>query len=100
MCGNRVSVRKGPLETATLAIRYERLLTDKHLGAFIEEFERELQQLTRQDTGQHDAAQQRLQQVTAELDNLYQNLLTGLASPALRAMISEREAEKIRLEAP
>jgi len=41
-----------------------------------------------------------LQQVTAELDNLYQNLLTGLASPALRAMISEREAEKIRLEAP
>ncbi|MBD8552809.1 MULTISPECIES: recombinase family protein [unclassified Sphingomonas] len=98
-CRNRVSVRKGPLETATLATLQEHLLTDEHVRVFIEEFERELQRLTRQDTGRHDAAQQRLQQVTTELDNLYQNLLAGIASPALRAMITEREAEKLRLKA-
>ncbi|WP_426291590.1 recombinase family protein [Sphingomonas sp. TWP1-3-1] len=97
-CGNRVSVRKGPLETATLAILQEHLLTDEHVRLFIEEFERELQRLTRQDTGRHDAAQQRLRQVTTELENLYQNLLAGLATPALRAMIAEREAEKVLLE--
>ncbi len=95
-CGNRVSVRKRPLETATLAILQEHLLTDEHVRVFIEEFERELQQLTRQDTGQHDAAQKRLNQVPTEIENLYQNLLAGLASPALRAMIAKREAEKVR----
>ncbi|WP_409349164.1 zinc ribbon domain-containing protein [Sphingomonas sp. BK481] len=98
-CRNRVSVRKGPLETATLAILQEHLLTDEHVRVFIEEFERELQQLTRQDMGKHDAAQKRLKQVTTEIENLYQNLLAGLASPALRAMIAEREAEKVRREA-
>ncbi len=91
--------RKGPLETATLAVLQEHILTDEHVRVFIEEFERELQQLTRQDTGQHDAAQKRLKQVTTEIENLYQNLLAGLASPALRAMIAEREAEKVRLKA-
>ena len=98
-CGNRVSVRKGPLETATLAILQEHLLTDEHVRVFMEEFERELQQLTRQDMDQHDAAQKRLKQVTTEIENPYQNLLAGLASSALRAMIAEREAEKVRLEA-
>ena len=85
-----------PVETATLAILQEHLLTDEHVRVFIEEFERELQRLTRQDTGQHDAAQKRLKQLTTEIENLYQNLLAGLASPALRAMIAEREAEKVR----
>ena len=88
--------RKGPLETATLAVLQEHILTDEHVRVFIEELERELQRLTRQDTGQHDAAQKRLKQVTTEIENLYQNLLAGLASPALRAMIAEREAEKVR----
>ncbi len=85
-----------PVETATLAILQEHLLTDEHVRVFIEEFERELQRLTRQDTGQHEAAQKRLKQVTTEIENLYQNLLAGLASPALRTMIAEREAEKVR----
>nr|WP_311725762.1 histidine kinase dimerization/phospho-acceptor domain-containing protein [Sphingomonas sp. BK481] len=44
------------------------------------------------------ARRQALRQVTTELDNLYQNLLAGLATPALRAMIAEREAEKVLLE--
>ncbi len=98
-CGNRVSVRKEPLEAATLAVLQEHLLTENHVRLFIEEFEHELQRLGRQDAGMEHAAQHRLKQVTTELDNLYQNLLAGIASPVLRAMIAEREAEKERLEA-
>ncbi len=98
-CGNRVSVRKEPLEAATLAVLQEHLLTENHVRLFIEEFEHEMQRLGRQDAGMEHAAQHRLKQVTTELDNLYQNLLAGIASPVLRAMIAEREAEKERLEA-
>ena len=98
-CGNRVSVRKDPLEAATLAVLQEHLLTEKHVRLFTEEFELEMQRLGRQDAGMVHAAQHRLKQVSTELDNLYQNLLAGVASPVLRAMIAEREAEKERLEA-
>ncbi|MEG8041884.1 recombinase zinc beta ribbon domain-containing protein [Sphingomonas sp. LR59] len=98
-CGNRVSVRKEPLEAATLAVLQEHLLTENHVRLFIEEFEHEMQRLGRQDAGMEHAAQHRLKQVTTELDNLYQNLLAGIASPVLRAMIAEREAEKERLAA-
>lgn len=98
-CGNRVSVRKEPLEAATLAVLQEHLRTEKHVRLFIEEFEHEMQRLGHQDAGMVHAAQHRLKQVTTELDNLYQNLLAGIASPVLRAMIAEREAEKERLEA-
>ncbi|WP_259466748.1 zinc ribbon domain-containing protein [Sphingomonas sp. PP-CE-3A-406] len=96
-CGNRVSVRKEPLEAATLAVLQEHLLTENHVRLFIEEFEHEMQRLG-QDAGMEHAAQHRLKQVTTELDNLYQNLLAGIASPVLRAMIAERKAEKERLE--
>jgi hypothetical protein len=98
-CRNRMSVRKEPLETATLAILQEHLLTGEHVRLFTDEFEREMQRLTREEAGWDDAAQLRLKQITTELDNLYQNLLAGIASPALRAMIAERETEKMRLEA-
>ena len=43
------------------------------------------------------AADVRRRQLETELANLYQNLLAGLASPALQARISEREIEKARL---
>ncbi len=98
-CGNRVSVRKDPLEAATLAVLQEHLLTQKHVRLFTEEFELEMQRLGRQDAGMAHAAQHRLKQVTTERANLYQNLLSGVASPVLRAMLAEREAEKERLEA-
>ncbi|WP_367171509.1 recombinase family protein [uncultured Aureimonas sp.] len=98
-CGNRLSVRKEPLETATLAVLQEHLLTEGHARLFAEEFERETRRLGQQDARNDDMATRRLQQIEAELGNLYQNLLAGLVSPAMRGMISEREAEKARLEA-
>ncbi len=44
-----------------------------------------------------DTARIRLQQLERELGNLYENLLAGIATPALRQMIDERETEKARL---
>ena len=99
-CGNRLSVRKEPIETATLAVLQEHLLTEEHARLFTEEFEREMRRLGQQDARDVDTATGRLQQIEAELGNLYQNLLAGLASPAVRGMIAEREAEKAWLEAP
>ncbi|WP_436286797.1 recombinase family protein [Sphingomonas trueperi] len=97
-CGNEISVRKGPLETATLAILQEHLLTEDHARLFAEEFEREARRLGQREGCHQDAAEVRLKQLETELANLYQNLLAGLASPALRSMIADREAEKSRLE--
>ena len=97
-CGNRLSVRKAPLETATLAILQEHLLTDDHVRLFAEEFERETRRLGQWDRCDQNAAEVRVKQLETELANLYQNLLAGLASPALRSMIADREAEKARLE--
>ncbi|MGP7796815.1 zinc ribbon domain-containing protein [Sphingomonas sp. CLY1604] len=98
-CGNTVSVRKEPLETATLAMLQTHLLTEDHARLFVQEFRREAARLARGDGHRNEAAHARLRQLEVELANLYQNLLVGIASPALQTMIREREAEKIRLEA-
>ena len=97
-CGNTVSVRKEPLETATIAILQHGLLTEEHARLFVEEFGREMARLSQGDDRRNEAARVRLRQVETELASLYQNLLAGLASPAVRAMIEEREAEEVRLE--
>ena len=64
---------------------------------FIAEYEREATRLARIDSHEADTARIRLQQLERELGNLYENLLAGIATPALRQMIDEREKEKARL---
>lgn len=61
------------------------------------EYEREATRLARIDSHEADTARIRLQQLERELGNLYENLLAGIATPALRQMIDERETEKARL---
>ena len=97
-CNNTVSVRKEPLETAVLTILQNHLLTEEHAQIFVDAFRREASRLTRGDERRDADAHIRLRQLEVELANLCQNLLAGLASPALRAMIAEREAEKASLE--
>ncbi len=96
-CDNRLSVRKGPLEEASLTAIQHHLLTEDHVRLFIAEYEREATRLARIDSHEADTARIRLQQLERELGNLYENLLAGIASPALRQMIDERETEKARL---
>ncbi len=98
-CGNAVSVRKEPLETATLAILQSHLLTEDNAKLFVEEFRREAARLAKGDERRDETASNRLKQIETDLANLYQNLLVTLASPALRTMITEREAEKTKLDA-
>ena len=97
-CDNSVSVRKEPLETATIAILQHSLLTEEHARLFVAEFGREMARLARGDDHRNEAASVRLHQLETELANLYQNLLASLASPAVRTMIEEREIEKVRLK--
>ena len=98
-CGNTVSVRKAPLETATLSVLQHGLLTDEHAQLFVEEFQRESERLTRQEGQRDDATADRLAIVNRDLDNLTANLLSGILSPTLQKLLGEREAEKARLEA-
>ncbi|MBZ6383921.1 zinc ribbon domain-containing protein [Sphingomonas sanguinis] len=96
-CDNRLSVRKGPLEEASLTAIQHHLLTEDHVRLFIAEYEREATRLARIDSHEADTARIRLQQLERELGNLYENLLAGIATLALCQMIDEREAEKARL---
>ncbi|QCB44337.1 hypothetical protein E5673_10190 [Sphingomonas sp. PAMC26645] len=98
-CTNTISVRKEPIETATLAILQSHLLSEEHARIFVEEFQREAARLVRLDSHADEAGQVRRQQLEVELSNLTQNLLGGLVSPILMDMISHREAELARLSA-
>ncbi|WP_425288453.1 recombinase family protein [Sphingomonas gellani] len=98
-CGNTVSVRKEPLETATLAVLQSHLLSENHAKLFVDEFRREAARLATGDERRDETTSNRLKQIEIELANLYQNLLAGIASLALRTMITVREAEKTKLEA-
>jgi site-specific DNA recombinase len=97
-CSNIVSVRKGPLETATLSILQHQLLTEDHARLFADEFRREMARLTRTSTGKNQSVIERLTVVTREIDTLAVNMLAAVASPALLKLLADREAEKMRLE--
>ncbi|TVV75970.1 hypothetical protein FOY91_05615 [Sphingomonas solaris] len=98
-CGNKVSVRKAPLETATLAILQEGLLTESHAKLFVEEYRREAARLAQGDERRDVAGAVRLKQLEVELANLARNLVEGKVSPMMMTMIFDREAEKATLEA-
>ncbi|BCA63680.1 hypothetical protein HMP09_2914 [Sphingomonas sp. HMP9] len=97
-CSNTVSVRKGPLETATLSILQHRLLTGDHARLFAEEFKREMAQLISTSADHDQLVIDRLAVVTREIDALAANMLAAVASPTLLKLLSERETEKARLE--
>ena len=98
-CSNTVSVRKQPLETATLAVLQHHLLTEDHAQLFAAEFQREVARLTQASSRESDEARDLLSIVEREIHNLAANMLSGVASPTLLRMLGEREAEKARLEA-
>ncbi len=98
-CSNTVSVRKGQLEAATLSILQHSLLTEEHTRLFAAEFERELERITTTASQQDRATADRLGVVTHEIENLAANMLAGVLSPTLAKLLSEREAEKVCLEA-
>lgn len=98
-CGNKVSVRKEPLETATLTALQDRLLTEDHAKLFVEEYRREAARLAQGDERRDEAGTARLKQLEIELSNLARNLVEGKVSSMMMTMIFDREAEKATLEA-
>ncbi len=97
-CSNTLSVRKAPVEAATLAVLQHHLLTENYARLFAEEFGRETARISAAATHRDEAATDRLAVVAQEIDNLAANMLTGVASPTLLKLLAEREAEKARLE--
>ncbi len=97
-CSNTLSVRKGPLETATLSILQHQLLTEDHARLFAEEFKYEMARLTSTAARQDQSLIDRLAVVTREIDTLAANMLAAVASPTLLRLLADREAEKSRLE--
>ncbi|WP_413071687.1 recombinase family protein [Sphingomonas sp. 1P08PE] len=97
-CTNTLSVRKGPLETATLTVLQHQLLTEEHARLFADEFRRETMRLSNTAASRDQQSTERLATVTREIDNLAANMLTGVASPTLLRLLADREAEKARLE--
>ena len=93
-----MSVRKAPLETATLGILQHHLLTEDHARLFAEEFARELGRLASTTVLQDQSVIDRLAIVVREIDNLAANMLEAVASPTLLKLLAERESEKARLE--
>jgi hypothetical protein len=93
-----VSVRKAPLETATLGILQHHLLTEDHARLFDKEFAEEMGRLANTTARQNEAITDRLAKVAREIGNLAANMLATVASPALLKLLAERESEKARLE--
>ncbi|WEK43202.1 MAG: hypothetical protein P0Y64_18060 [Candidatus Sphingomonas colombiensis] len=98
-CGNKVSVRKEPLESAALASLRQHLLTDEHARVYLQEFQLEMKRLSAERSNDNENIATRLKQVQRELDNLVRNMLAGVLSPTLTQLLGEREAEKADLEA-
>ncbi len=97
-CANTASVRKAPVEAATLAVLQHHLLTEDHARLFADEFGRESARIAAATAHRDEAATDRLAVVEREIDNLAANMLTAVASPTLLKLLAEREAEKARLE--
>ena len=97
-CGNKLSVRKGALEQAAMAVLQHHLFTEDHAKIFMETFNREVAKITGNQVDRDQALKSRLGVIETELEHLSANLLTGLLSPTLMKMLSDREAEKADLE--
>lgn len=97
-CSNTLSVRKGALEQAAMAVLQHHLLTEEHAKIFTETFNREVKKISGNEIDRERITRDRLAVIETELENLSANMLAGLLSPTLMKMLSDREAEKAELE--
>ena len=97
-CGNTLSVRKGALEGAAMSVLQHHLFTEDHAKLFTETFNREFSKIAGSQVDRDHATKNRLAAIEKELQNLSANLLTGLVSPMVMKMLSDRETEEAELE--
>lgn len=96
-CGITLSVRKGALEHSAMAVLRHQLFMEDNAKIVTETFNREVLKWRGQvDCGQ--ATKNCLAAIETELENPSANLLTGLVSPMVMKMLSDREAEKAELK--
>lgn len=96
-CSNAATVRLAVVEEAALSALQSRLLTPDLVKVFTEEFNREVERLTRSRGDADQDARARLAVLETEIANLAVHFLGGTVSPTLSTMLADREAEKERL---
>ena len=97
-CTNRLSVRLNEVEGTVLEALHDQLLTPETTEVFFEEFRREVARLSSMQSSGDQQTRSRLQAVNKEIDNLAKNMLEGVVSPTVRALLEDRELEKARLQ--
>ncbi len=87
------------MEAAALDALQSRLLTPELAEVFVTEFTREVERLARTRDEREEEIRRRLDQLELEIENLSRNLLAGVVSSTLAAMLTSREGERDRLQA-
>ncbi|GGE96823.1 hypothetical protein GCM10011404_32470 [Sphingomonas prati] len=97
-CSNTLSVRKGPFETATLAVLHHGLLTEEHTEIIAAEFVREMARLSAGSVDENRFDLDQLAVVQSAIKTLAANMLRAVVSPTLLTLLADREAEEDRLD--
>ncbi len=93
-CENSRSVRVAAVEDAALNALQSRLLTPELAEVFVKEFNREMTRLSSTRDEREQSIQRRLAELDIELENLSRNLLAGVVSSTLAALLTQREQER------
>ena len=97
-CQNKLSVRKGALESAALSVLQHSLFTEEHARLFVDTFNREMAKISSRRADDDSALKKRLAVIDSELENLAANMLSGVLSPTLTRLLEQREAEKAAIK--
>jgi site-specific DNA recombinase len=97
-CENRRSVRRGVFEDLILAALKDQLMAPELVGAFIEEFHREVNRRRRDEELARSNLEAELAAVTKRLNGLVDAIADGLRAPGLQRRLEELEGRKAELE--
>jgi site-specific DNA recombinase len=97
-CENRRSVRRGVFEDLILAALKDQLMAPELVGAFIDEFHREVNRRRRDEELARSNLEAELAAVAKRLDGLVDAIADGLRAPGLQRRLEELEGRKAELE--
>jgi site-specific DNA recombinase len=99
ICKNNHTVLLTDLERRVLDGLRDRMLSPEIFAEFAEEYRRELKRLNARQTDERESRGKRLTDVKARIDRIVDAIADGGSSPALKAKLSELEAERAHIEA-
>ncbi len=97
-CDSRQSIRKSQIEDAALSVIESRLMTTELAELFAAEFAAEVTRLRDHGDGEGARLRTKLDELNSEIANIAANFTKGIVSDTLVGMLTEREAERSRIE--